>query len=140
MDDITLWKEFRRFRINEHRGPAKGTPPQWGRGYYLVLECLNEGEGKTQREIAEHAEIRAQTLSEALVGMEERGLIERVADPKDRRAVRVYITPKGIRFREEREIAMRRKAEELFRPLSEEEKQTLFDILRKLTTAQREEE
>jgi len=139
MDDVTLWREFRRFRICEHRGPREGTP-RGGKGYFLVLECLTEGEGKTQREIAEAVEIRAQSLSEALTGMEEHGLIERVPDPKDRRAVRVFITPAGVRFRAERVQGIRRRAEEIFGPLSEEEKQTLYDILRKLNASHREEE
>jgi len=140
MDDITLWREFRRFRINDHRGPRRDGPTRGGRGYFLVLECLKEGEGKTQREIADLVEIRAQTLSEALGGMEELELIQRIADPKDRRAVRVFITPKGVQFREERLTEIRRRAEEIFRPLSEEEKQTLYGILRKLHTARREDD
>ena len=140
MDDMQLWREFRRFRINEHRNPPPTGRSRGGRGYVLVLECLTEGEGKTQREIADQVEIRAQSLSEALAGMEEKGLIERVVDPKDRRAVRVFITPKGVEFRTERLAEIRRRAEELFRPLSSEEKQTLFDILKKLRAARREEE
>ena len=140
MDDITLWREFRRFRINDHRGPRREGSVRSGRGYFLVLECLKEGEGKTQREIADLVEIRAQTLSEALGGMEELELIQRIADPKDRRAVRVFITPKGMQFREERLTEIRRRAEEIFRPLSEEEKQTLYGILRKLHTAKREDD
>lgn len=140
MDDVKLWKEFRRFRINEHRGPREGGRPRGGRGYFLVLECLREGEGKTQREIADLVEIRAQSLSEALAGMEEKGLIERIVDPNDRRAVRVFITPKGMEFREERLAEIRGRAAEMFQALSDEEKQTLYGILRKMHTVQIKEE
>lgn len=140
MDDLQLWREFRRFRINDHRGCGHGGERRGGRGYFLVLECLTEGEGKTQREIADAVEIRAQSLSEALTGMEEQGLIERIADARDRRAVRVFITPKGLDFRAEREKELRARAEDAFRSLTEEEKATLFRILRKMHAARRSEE
>lgn len=140
MDDMTLWRAFRRVRIKEHRRFHEGGAPHGGRGYLLVLDCLQGGEGKTQRELADLVEIRAQSLSEILAGMEEKGLIVRETDAEDRRAVRVFITDEGRRFRAERWEQIRLRAEELFRPLCEEEKQTLYQILEKLHAAQREEE
>lgn len=147
MDDVTLWKEFRRLRIYDHRSspppPFAGETakkPPCRRGYFLVLECLAPGKGKTQKEIAEAVGIRAQSLSEALAGMEEKGLIQRVSDAEDRRAIRVLITEAGLRFRDERKREIKLRAEELFRPLSEEEKQTMYDMLRKLRRDAREEE
>lgn len=150
MDDVTLWKEFRRFRIHDHRGtppPKEGRPPEGdppkkppcGRGYFFVLECLEPGVGKTQKEISDAMGIRAQSLSEALAGMEEKGLIRRVCDTEDRRAIRVFITESGLAFRTERQREIKRRAEEIFRPLSEEEKETLYRILQKLHAERREE-
>ena len=137
MDDLLLWRQFRRFRIHDHRANKAATDnvphkPPCGRGYFLILECLKKHDGMTQRELADGVEIRAQTLSEALCGMEEKGLIRREDDPSDRRAIRVFLTEEGETYRIERERELRRRAEELFRPLSEEEKQTLYEILQKL--------
>ena len=137
MDDLLLWREFRRFYIHDHRG-SKHAPcnvpkkPTHGRGYFLILECLKKNDGMLQRKLADSVEIRAQTLSEALCGMEEKGLIRREDDPEDRRAIRVFLTEEGEKYCVEREKDLRRRAEERFRPLSEKEKETLYQILQKL--------
>ncbi len=137
MDDLLLWREFRRFHIHDHRASKEDScnapkKSPHGRGYFLILECLKKNDGMTQRELADGVEIRAQTLSEALCGMEEKGLIRREDDPEDRRAIRVFLTQEGEKYRDEREKELRRRAEERFRPLSEKEKETLYQILQKL--------
>ncbi len=128
MDNLTLFMAFRRFQINEKRRFGGG------RGGFLILSRLTEEDGLTQRQLADRVGIRAQSLSEALTGMEEKGHICRCPDDCDRRVIRVYLTEEGRRFFREHQGRLVRRAEEMFGMLTPEEKQTLYDLLQKITT------
>ena len=66
------------------------TPAQW-----KVILVLNMMDGLTQREIAEKINIDGSTLVPVIDKMEQAGLVERRADPKDRRNNRIYLTKKS---------------------------------------------
>ena len=61
---------------------------QWG-----VLVRLDRSEGLKQSELAEILDLRPISLTRLLDRLAENGLIERRADPNDRRANRLYLTP-----------------------------------------------
>ncbi len=128
MDNLTLFLAFRRFQINERRRFGGG------RGGFLILSRLMEEDGLTQRQLADSVGIRAQSLSEALLGMEGKGHIFRRPDETDRRVIRVYITEEGKAFFGEHQERLSKRAEEMFGVLRGEEKQTLYDLLQKITT------
>lgn len=65
------------------------------RGQLPVLLRLWEAEGPTQAELAEGLEVEQPTMANTLKRMERDGLIERVADPEDRRRTRVHLTARG---------------------------------------------
>jgi DNA-binding MarR family transcriptional regulator len=62
-----------------------------------VLAYLNrqEGSGMTQSELAKGMDVGKVTLGGLIDRLEESGCVERRADPTDRRARRIYMTPKG---------------------------------------------
>ncbi len=128
MDNLALFLAFRRFQINEKRRFGGG------RGGFLILSRLMEEDGLTQRQLADSVGIRAQSLSEALLGMEGKGYICRRPDAADRRVIRVYATEEGKAFFKEHQIRLARRAEEMFGVLSDREKQTLYGLLQKITT------
>ena len=66
------------------------TPAQW-----KVILVLNIMDGLTQKEIAEKINIDGSTLVPVIDKMEQAGLVERRADPKDRRNNRIYLTKKS---------------------------------------------
>lgn len=66
------------------------TPAQW-----KVILVLNITNGLTQKEIAEKISIDGSTLVPVLDKMEREGLVERKADPKDRRNNRIFLTKKS---------------------------------------------
>jgi MarR family transcriptional regulator for hemolysin len=66
------------------------TPAQW-----KVILVLNIMDGPTQKEIAEKINIDGSTLVPVIDKMEQAGLVERRADPKDRRNNRIYLTKKS---------------------------------------------
>src|SRR5450830_654917 len=61
---------------------------QWG-----VLVRLNRSEGLKQSELAEILDLQPISLTRLLDRLAENGLIERRADPNDRRANRLFLTP-----------------------------------------------
>jgi len=61
---------------------------QWG-----VLVRLDRSEGLKQSELAEILDLQPITLTRLLDRLAHSGLIERRADPNDRRANRLYLTP-----------------------------------------------
>lgn len=98
-----------------------------------LLAIISEfPEGVNQKQLAERAGINASSTSEVVSRLEDDGYLVRQIDPSDKRATILKLTEMGqVRaqeVREEREGFL----DQLFIRLSEEEKQTLSDILDKL--------
>lgn len=73
----------------DHRGAQLGiTRAQW-----VVLVRLDRSEGLKQSELAEMLELQPISLTRLLDKLCDSGLIERRADPGDRRAKRLFLTP-----------------------------------------------
>jgi MarR family transcriptional regulator, organic hydroperoxide resistance regulator len=60
-----------------------------------ALACFAGAESRTVRELVEATAQRPSTLTGVLDRLERRGLIERAANPADRRSVLVRLTPAG---------------------------------------------
>ncbi|MCR4400775.1 MAG: MarR family transcriptional regulator [Syntrophomonadaceae bacterium] len=69
----------------------------WGvtPGQYAVLKCLWEQNGQTAKALAERLSVDGSTMTGTLDRMEQKGLIEKHPDPRDRRALRVTLSPRG---------------------------------------------
>lgn len=63
------------------------------RAQWVVLVRLDRSEGLKQSELAEILDLQPISLTRLLDRLAENGLIERRADPNDRRANRLYLTP-----------------------------------------------
>lgn len=63
------------------------------RAQWVVLVRLNRSEGLKQSELAEMLELQPISLTRLLDKLCDGGLIERRADPVDRRAKRLFLTP-----------------------------------------------
>lgn len=68
---------------------------------YSVLSVIAANPGLRQIALAQRLGIERARLVGLLDGLEERGLAERVASPRDRRSHALYLTPAGERFLEE---------------------------------------
>jgi MarR family transcriptional regulator for hemolysin len=66
------------------------------RAQWKVLFRLGRCPGMRQIELAELLDVEAITLSRIIDRIEEAGLVERVADPSDRRAWRLHVTAKAM--------------------------------------------
>lgn len=123
-------------RRRHHQVPNAGKPKFWG--YGRILDVLSENDGLSQREIAELLSIRPQSASEAIASMEGQGLIEKRANEQDKRSSLVYITQAG----RQRQIDLRNErienARRIFEPLTNQEKETLLELLNKAASALQE--
>lgn len=114
-------------------GEMMPPPPPREHGRVRLMNMLKENGELSQREIAEKLDIRPQSLSELLVKMENEGFISRRQDKEDKRVTLVALTEKGEEQLVILRQANREHAEKLFSPLTDEEKDALLAILKKLT-------
>ena len=75
----------------DQRAKTKGTT----RAQWIVLFRLRQQEGLSQVDLADVLELQPISLVRLLDRLVEHGLLERRHDPKDRRANRLFLTPRG---------------------------------------------
>jgi DNA-binding MarR family transcriptional regulator len=71
------------------------TPEQWA-----ILNRLNEHQGLTQKEVATLSFKDNANITRIIDKLEDKGLVERRANPKDRRIWKVFITKEGQEVRD----------------------------------------
>src|SRR6201997_969503 len=98
----------------------------------MLMKCT-EGQA-TPASLAEKTGVTRATISGLLDGLEKDGLIERRADPEDRRLIRVHLTPAGHGFLDKIRPGYCRWLSSIVEPLSEEERQQLVILLEKIRT------
>jgi MarR family transcriptional regulator, transcriptional regulator for hemolysin len=76
--------------FNDRLAEAGGSVPVW-----LILSSLKSDERRTQLDLARAIGIEGPTLTRHLDGLEDSGVVRRVRDGTDRRAVRVELTGAG---------------------------------------------
>ena len=102
------------------------------KGFGTILNVLEENDGISQGEIAKLANLRQQTVSESLVKLEKHGFIRREQSDKDKRVSHIFITEEGRIAQREISFSRNRMASKFFSSLTEEEKESLYQILMKL--------
>lgn len=117
-------------------------PPGCGRGHgprgggmsreHMLVIVSEYPDGVRQKELAEKAGINASSTSEVVSRLEDDGYLIRTIDESDRRATVLKLTEMGTVRAEEIRAEREEFLDEFFSKLSEEEKQTLSDLLDKL--------
>ncbi|MEX5271284.1 MarR family winged helix-turn-helix transcriptional regulator [Kocuria sabuli] len=88
--------------------------------------------GLRVKELAEVLRIAPRSATEVVDLLQEKGLVERVADPTDRRATLVSVTPRGTALRGRIQEDQRRESDEYFSRLAPEDRVELERLLRLL--------
>jgi DNA-binding MarR family transcriptional regulator len=117
-------------------GGADDVPPMTATQRIALFELGHAGSLRLN-DLADRMGVSAPTASRSVDALHELGLLERVPDPDDRRALRIELTDAGQKLLAERKA----KAEAAFEPavaaLSETERETLSELLRRMSDAVR---
>lgn len=101
-------------------------------GQIPMLFVVSKRPGAIQREIANIMDLEPGTVAVMLKRMEKNGLVQRKADDKDRRILKVHLTPKAQEILEIVQAILKELECELMNSLSKDEQNTLILILNKL--------
>lgn len=97
-----------------------------------ILILLLENEGMTQKELTTRLGVQPGSASEVIGKLEKSGLIIRTESETDHRTMNLLLTEDG-QMAARQALAMRKaRHENMFSALSEEEKQTLLQLLEKV--------
>ncbi|MBR6916685.1 MAG: MarR family transcriptional regulator [Clostridia bacterium] len=98
----------------------------------LVLQCLMNTNGVTQLDIVKFTGLKPPTISIMIQKMEKQGLVTRVTDKFDLRAMRVYITEKGIEVYKEDVLILKTVEGKLLKGLETDELNTMVAAMKKI--------
>jgi DNA-binding MarR family transcriptional regulator len=99
-----------------------------------ALQVLEPGRPLPMRDLAARLRCDASNITGIVDRLEARGLVERRADPGDRRVKALVVTDKGVALRASLVERLHR-VPAAFAGLSPEEQRTLLDLLRRITVA-----
>ncbi|MCD8356776.1 MAG: MarR family transcriptional regulator [Clostridia bacterium] len=99
-----------------------------------ILIILQEVGCITQRDLTIRLGIQPGSVSEVLAKLEHAGYIERTASCIDRRTTNIQLTAAGRVLAEEATVQRRKRHQEMFSCLSDDEKQTFLALMEKVCT------
>jgi DNA-binding MarR family transcriptional regulator len=101
-------------------------------GQYAVLRCLWDENGLTARKLAERLHLDGSTITGILDRMEQKGFIEKLVDPKDRRALQVMLTEKGQKLEKPLSQAIVKANQKALLSIDEKQAEVFKQILQKM--------
>lgn len=105
------------------------------RSWYSVLVLLHHNPGLSSRQICQTLGVQPPNLVGLVAMFEERGLIERIPDPEDARALGLYLTKDGRRLMARLEREVLRAETRATSMLTDEEREALNRLLLKIRNA-----
>lgn len=103
-----------------------------GSGQYQFLFALSIEDGRSQQALADVIGIDKAAATRTLKKLESKGYVVRRGDKQDRRVIRVFLTAKGRGVESELKRIASNALDDLCRPLSQKERQTLHSLLAQL--------
>jgi DNA-binding MarR family transcriptional regulator len=102
---------------------------------YTILRVIEAQPGIDQVSVASQTVLDTSTVKDIIARLELKGLVERRADPHDRRSRAAFLTPAGAKLVVTIEPYVRRARKELLAPLSERQRAALLNGIRILLAA-----
>jgi DNA-binding MarR family transcriptional regulator len=128
-----LWRLTKRLRRGQAQRLAPlGLTPAQERALRVIARA---GEPQRMTGLAEELGIVPRSLTTVIDALEDAGLVRREVDPRNRRATLVHLTEKGGAVRDDMREARRQAAEDLFAPLTGEDREALGQLLTTMDSA-----
>lgn len=102
------------------------------RGQGRILKLLLMKGSMTQKELQNYLDIKAGSMSEIIMKLENSGLITRKKDETDKRKYKIILTQQGEKVAHQNADINQQQQSKLFAALSEQEQQELLRLLTKL--------
>ena len=99
--------------------------------YFISRHTKSDSSGLMVSEIGKILNLTSPTITQHINSLEAQGLVERLADPGDRRVVRIRLTEEGNRFFQRMEEGRLQMFVELVEHLGEEESVRFAETMRK---------
>ncbi len=103
-----------------------------------LLDVIAASPGAGIHDIATELGLTPPSVSVGVRRLEDAGLLTRQPDPKDGRAIQLFLTERGEEICRQAWAARRGKAHQLFSALNPQEQDTLFSLLERAITAAEE--
>lgn len=100
---------------------------------FALLRAIAADEGRSQQALAERLQIPPSRMVAFVDTLERRGFVERRANPEDRRAHALHLTPPGRKLLEEAFAVAVAFESDLCGDLDASERETLLDLLGRVT-------
>lgn len=97
-----------------------------------ILKIIDISGAISQKKIAEIIHVKPQSMSEVIVKLENDGYISKAKNENDKRETLISLTLKGKERSKEIDEMRKQQALNFLNPLSEDEKETLLFLLKKL--------
>lgn len=124
--------------IKRLRQLSPATPPpqaaQVSPSMMSIIDFVGSSPDCGVKEIARGLKLSTPTVSVSIRHLEEAGFIDRRPHPADRRAVQIFLTPKGRELYQQTYAFRRQTFERLLSGLTPDERQTLLELLEKAIT------
>ncbi len=124
--------------IKRLRQLSPATPPpqaaQVSPSMMSIIDFVGSSPDCGVKEIARGLKLSTPTVSVSIRHLEEAGFIDRRPHPADRRAVQIFLTPKGWELYQQTYAFRRQTFERLLSGLTPDERQTLLELLEKAIT------
>jgi DNA-binding MarR family transcriptional regulator len=119
-----LMKRVRRLGLETLNSEREASPAQMA-----LIEWIALNPGCGVKDISDGICLAPPTVSIGVKKMEQNGVIERKPNPSDARSVQFFLTRRGQKIFEHHLAFQRRKFQKLLSGLSQQEKNTLIDLL-----------
>lgn len=116
-------------RILRTRSDQRARAHGMTRAQWIILARLARQPGISQNEMANICEVEPITIGRLIDRLEAHGLVERRADPKDRRVRRLHLLPPAEPILKEIDVYRQALNEEILAGLNDDERNKFIDML-----------
>lgn len=103
---------------------------------FFVLNLISEHQGESQQAIAESVGVAKSQMVAVVDELEEKGMLERRANPDDRRQHALYVTKRGMELRDKARGAAQQHERWIRAQISSDEAKVVLAALQKLAIAE----